>query len=168
MSPKNIIPALILAVMLATIVIALMALPGAVSIRHDILTVLQWIVFVFLRWVGNLLLTIGILVLFVVGPWLIPVFVYFAMKDLFERLGVSENWHLVFLPTVASLLFAIWPFLVSWIIMIPADWISRFFCCIVTTDYGCYMIYETPPLGWGIYALVVALIGYLVPMITDR
>ena len=155
---KNVIPAVMLFGLIAVVAI-LLTLPGGGSLLRDI--------GVGIRWVSNLLLTILILVVFTVGPWLVGGLAWSLVNTMLERSGASWRWHWVFLVATAALLLLGWPYLIQGVVMTPADWTSRFFYRFANQSAG-LMVFEVPPIWWGVYASAAGAVMYLIPVSEER
>lgn len=92
MRKPNVLPAVVLAGLVAAL-LGLFAIPGSgEAIWHTI------------GWVGNLLLTILILVVFLSGPWLIGGLASMAVDDMLWSTFSRRYWHWAFLIATSALL----------------------------------------------------------------
>lgn len=155
MNKRNVVPALVFCGLSVLVAVALLIPAGATSVRHEIGTML--------RWIANLTLTVSIVVIFMVAPLFIAWYVERLISYMLRETGSSWYWHWGFALAIAALFLVGWPYLVQWVVQIPADWTSRFFYMAaknVPKSYG-YMVYETPPIWWGVAAAIEAVCSYL-------
>lgn len=151
---KRISPYAVVITGLILLVVLSIAMPGARSLLRDFWGIISWIL--------NLVLTLVLLALLCLLPIILGVLTEFGANEILEEDG---RWHWAFCLLGTAIVAFIWPYLVMWTVT-WADWLSRLFAQFAGQRER--MVFETPPVWWGVAAGILFLFSYLVATDASR